>query len=177
MPFNDCIGTVTDEQNAHKLQVDSCCVYRWLFSGDFFTCLSLRLIRRPIEPFFYLHIHLRLPFFHLGNLTTTRSCSAGTALNLVWAHRSNLQTKSKGAWHSPDILDSSHILCTVILHRHSGHPYGIWDICLAAGSSRWMLTFFLLWQHKVSGWKKVYLDMWQSCFWMRCCAHRNSGRF
>lgn len=73
-----------------------------MFSGDdFFTCLSLRLVRRPIQPFFYLHIHLRLPFFHLGNLNTTRSCSAGTALDLVWAHRSTLQPKSRVLSTSP----------------------------------------------------------------------------
>lgn len=51
-------------------------------------------MRRPIQPFFYLHIHLKLPFFHLGNLNTTRSCSAGTALDLVWAHRSTLNLRA-----------------------------------------------------------------------------------
>lgn len=65
------------------------------FSGEFFTCLSFRLMRRPIQPFFYLHVHLRLPLFHLGNLTTVRSYSAATALDFVWAHRSTLQTKSR----------------------------------------------------------------------------------
>lgn len=65
------------------------------FSGDFFISLSFRLMRRPMQPFFYLYIHLRLPLFHLGNLATVRSWSAATTLDFVWAHRSTLQTKTR----------------------------------------------------------------------------------
>lgn len=161
-PFNACTGAVTAQQEAHDLQVDSCCanIQRQILGGNFFTHLLFRLVRRPIQGFFFPTCP-----------STSGSHFSIWEISTKWVHA---VLEQPGTWFGHTDQSCSQRAGCLAHPRHIGliahplHSYSTqapWPFLQDLGHLRDSCEFrvdaylFFFWQHNISVWKKVYLSM------------------